>query len=308
MNNDLTSKFIKHFNPVAFDYINNENVYHFYHTISQKDLRIRSNSIVISQHPSFTTIPYHDHNFLEIMVVLTGSCTVNFEHETTTISENEMLLIGEYIPHKVKPTSPTDNILNLVIKKSYFYKINASHDSIYHAIELIQDIFMSSNKNNSVILVKGTDELIHILKYGWKEESDSSELSEYFIDTYMELFLVKLSLNNFSFKQIKGPKKLSIDNLLTFIELHYQTITLDTIATYFNRHPNYISFLLKKELGYSFKYLVQLTRLNKAISYLRDTSLSIEQITEKVGYSNAKQLYNIFQKFLDTTPGDIRKM
>ncbi|XOJ03132.1 helix-turn-helix domain-containing protein [Paenibacillus polymyxa] len=58
------------------------------------------------------------------------------------------------------------------------------------------------------------------------------------------------------------------------------------MASLFGFHPNYLSSLLKKGTGKSFKQLLQLQRISQAALFLSNSSLSIPEISEKVGYSS----------------------
>lgn len=58
--------------PLIVDYINGEPVYGFYETLKDKSLNKNGQLISISTQPVDSFVPYHIHNYVEMMVVLLG--------------------------------------------------------------------------------------------------------------------------------------------------------------------------------------------------------------------------------------------
>ena len=75
----------------------------------------------------------------------------------------------------------------------------------------------------------------------------------------------------------------------------------------FNFHPNYLSNLLKKGTGKSFKDLLQLQKINKAAMILMKYDLPIPKVVEEVGYSSVTFFYKKFKEIFHMTPYEIRK-
>jgi YesN/AraC family two-component response regulator len=78
------------------------------------------------------------------------------------------------------------------------------------------------------------------------------------------------------------------------------------MADHYKYHPNYISAVLKKSTGKSFKDLLQLQRINKAALYLLNSDLPIPDIAEEVGYSSVSFFYKKFNEIFHQTPKEFR--
>ncbi|MBR1670989.1 MAG: helix-turn-helix domain-containing protein [Butyrivibrio sp.] len=64
-----------------------------------------------------------------------------------------------------------------------------------------------------------------------------------------------------------------------------------SVATHFNYHPNYISSLLHRETGRKFTEILLEKRMERAVLLMKHTTLSIEEISSMLGYSNHSNFY-----------------
>ncbi|MFY9424306.1 MAG: helix-turn-helix transcriptional regulator, partial [Bacillota bacterium] len=71
--------------------------------------------------------------------------------------------------------------------------------------------------------------------------------------------------------------------------------------------PFYLSHLFRDELGTTFVSYLTEVRLDKAKKLLKDTQLTIAEIAEKVGYSDASYFSRVFKKHVKVTPGRFRR-
>lgn len=94
------------------------------------------------------------------------------------------------------------------------------------------------------------------------------------------------------------------DKIVRYMGEHTDVVTLKDIAEHFSYHPNYISTLLRRELGKSFSEILLEQRMQRAISLLKGTNLSIEEIAFMLGYSNSSNLYKAFRAYYHCTPRD----
>lgn len=101
--------------------------------------------------------------------------------------------------------------------------------------------------------------------------------------------------------------RLLMYEILAYMENHLTTVSLEKTAKIFHFHPNYLSSLLKKYIGLTFTECLIDLRLKYAKKYLEQTDLSIQEITEKVGYSDKAFFFRVFKKNMGVTPGAYRK-
>lgn len=97
--------------------------------------------------------------------------------------------------------------------------------------------------------------------------------------------------------------------ILQFINGNYMNnISLSDIASNFNLNQSYISQLFRKETGSTYTdYICQL-RIQKAKQLLLNSDLSLNDISEKVGYNDYFYFLKSFKKYSGISPGKYRAM
>ena len=100
---------------------------------------------------------------------------------------------------------------------------------------------------------------------------------------------------------------LPITSLLSYINEHYQTLTLEELAEQFHYSTRTISNFIQRETGKSFRETLQNYRLIHACRYLTKTDISLNDLPELVGYSQRTAFERIFKKYFHCTPAQYRK-
>lgn len=93
----------------------------------------------------------------------------------------------------------------------------------------------------------------------------------------------------------------------TFIVAHIADIKVNDIANLLGYTEDHTSRWIRKHFDMSFSELLQKERCRMAADYLRNTSLSVNEIIQLVGYNNGSFFRTIFQKHYRMTPLEYRK-
>lgn len=102
-------------------------------------------------------------------------------------------------------------------------------------------------------------------------------------------------------------KQLTLTEQITrYISDHVDDVTLGELSKHFSYHPNYISALIHKETGKTFKQIVLAERMNRAVILMKNTTLSNEEIAAMLGYSDQSNFYKAFREFYGVTPGEYK--
>jgi len=116
-----------------------------------------------------------------------------------------------------------------------------------------------------------------------------------FLDTVYE------SRNKRNFKLINEAIKYIKENA------HDPSLSLDKVADAVHVSPFYLSHLFRDELGITFISYVTEVRLDLAKKLLKETRLTVAQVAERVGYSDASYFSRVFKKYVKVTPGKFRR-
>ncbi|MDM5299648.1 response regulator [Bacillus pumilus] len=87
-----------------------------------------------------------------------------------------------------------------------------------------------------------------------------------------------------------------------------EQITLEQTAAYVELSPTYFTKRFKDETGLTFKEYVTTCRLDKMKKLLKDTSLSLKEITYQTGYTDPNYVSRVFKKMVGCTPKEYRKL
>jgi len=90
-------------------------------------------------------------------------------------------------------------------------------------------------------------------------------------------------------------------------EAYDQDITLEACSEQLKFHPVYLSRVFKKEIGVTFSEYLTEYRINMAKLWLKDSSLKISEIAERLNYTNATGFIRTFRKMTGMTPGQYRE-
>lgn len=106
------------------------------------------------------------------------------------------------------------------------------------------------------------------------------------------------------------PDKTSnfINDIILYIHLNYnKKLTIEDIVTNFNTNRNTLSRKFKNETGSTvIEYTVKL-RIKVACALLKETSIPIEEVMERVGFNDLSYWGRAFKKYVGITPSDYRK-
>ncbi|MFD2333600.1 response regulator [Cohnella sp. GCM10020058] len=103
-----------------------------------------------------------------------------------------------------------------------------------------------------------------------------------------------------------GEEGLIMSKIKAFLQEHYRTATLEEAAKLVHMNANYLSYLFKQKIGVNFTdYLIRV-KMEVALRLLADVRYKTYEISEMVGYSNAKNFTRTFKSYYGKTPSEYR--
>lgn len=95
---------------------------------------------------------------------------------------------------------------------------------------------------------------------------------------------------------------------VAYINQHYsEDLSLDVVAEQVRLHPSYLSHCFKKEVGISFLGYLHKIRIEAACKLLaRNPRLSVESISQQVGYHTPTYFHKIFRSRIQDSPSQWR--
>ncbi len=84
--------------------------------------------------------------------------------------------------------------------------------------------------------------------------------------------------------------------------------TVKTLASRLYLSPKQVSRIIKKQYGCTFPQLMNQKRLSVAVMLLKNTSLSVTEIIDRLGFNSENYFYKLFKDYYGVTPQKWRKL
>ncbi|KRF11205.1 response regulator [Paenibacillus sp. Soil787] len=106
-----------------------------------------------------------------------------------------------------------------------------------------------------------------------------------------------------------GNRKRFIEMAIKYMERHYtEAIMMNQVAEHLFLNPSYFSKIFHENTGETFsKYLIRL-RMDKAKDLLKDSTLKIYEVAERVGYQDFRHFVKLFKEQEGITPAQYREL
>ena len=177
-------------------------------------------------------------------------------------------------------------------------------------------------QDKNLIFIRIYSLLGRILKFLYEMNLDTSDLEQEILEVYKQFDSFKTyeqfvkwiaGLCVSAFQKLDSSME-SYHNQVYNMALGYikenfehSSLCLSDIARHANISPAYLSSLYKKVSGQSISDTIASLRIDSACRYLKETNLSLKEISNKCGYANQYYFSNSFKKKLGISPSAYRE-
>ena len=267
-------------------------------------------SISVRTHTRFTDFPTHKHNYLEMMIVLSGSITHVIAGENITLTKGDILILNKHVSHSIKRASALDIGVNVIISDSFVESL---------AEDLSQTVFselvLHNRKNVGAGMYicfgsEGNKQIENII------ENLLFELTEYSADDKILRYTTTLLFDYLSRKSKRllklssrtpDKKGLRRREILGYVQSNYKTASLTELAERTFLTAPYLSKIINDYFGKGFKELLLEERMKRAVELITRTDMPIGTVIDTVGYENESYFHKEFKKHTGMTPLKMRK-
>lgn len=227
-----------------------------------------------------------------------------------TVHENECYIGQPHSGYALRGDSDKDiTIIGVLIQKETFFREYlpslASDNSMFH-------FFLDPQTD------KFADEFIHLsfaqnspvralLEMMVTEYADRREDTHAILKPMVLTLLMQIARQYRLSTQAAAPAALS-DQIIRYMGEHSEVTSLKEIAAHFSYHPNYLSAILRSETGRTFSELLLEQRMERATHLLRQTTLSVEEVSSILGYGNTSNFYRAFKEYHGVSPREYLRL
>lgn len=245
----------------------------------------------------------HWHNSLELVYMLEGSMTTQFENNVRqTIEAGEISVVNPRVIHSV--TAQKNKALVLLIPSDLLEKYILAHDFLEFHVDMHPDDQVNITRLERLKKIFTDMYIVYDIRpdaYLLKFNSLLYDL----LYTLVHSYSVRLTDKDI----IKRNRSINkVKDIMRYIENHHsEKIVMEDIAAHFGYNPDYLSRLFKKQLGITVMQYLYEIRLNKIVRDLGETDLSIGYIFDTHGCTNHKYTMQLFKERFKCTPKEKRR-
>ncbi len=246
-----------------------------------------------------------------VIYILWGSCTLHLKTGSHTMHKGELCIIPPRIPYFVS-TTEDDLAINIITSKNYF---QMNFVQILRYDTMLSAFFrhaLLEDERDCQFFFLPPDTHIHMLIQHLFAEflTFDTYYSTAFTDYLQLFFLCIIRSTETTYEYYSDQKQISArvltPSILEYITKHYRTLTLQELSLHFHYDSTYMSKLVMRHTGRSYRSIVTELKLNEAKKLLESTDLSITHIAKKAGFHSADALTYTMRKSLGVTPSDYR--
>lgn len=273
---------------------------------------LHSSLFAFNRNDRFIEVPVHNHGYIELNYVFTGSCTAIVNGQSLQLTTGDICIMDREASHTILPTKEDDIVLNILMSSEFFSYSFLSNLLIDGPVsKFLLNILTENNEHNQYLLFRTTES--HHVK-----ELIENMIIEYLTPGICSESVIKFSLSLLFIelarcyqgqleREHQQKSKTFLTEILEYVESHCLTCSLVAVAKQFNFSPNYLSRLLKQETGHNFQNIVTESRLNRIAFLLKTTSRPISVIANEGGYQNQSFFRQKFMERYGMTPKAYRE-
>lgn len=222
-----------------------------------------------------------------VYYVREGEYNVYIGDNKIHMEENDVLYLPKGLPYYSESISK-----KMTFQGIYFYAKKDNPDDFFHTFQHIRNCKNLYNKFENIYKLFASNQ------FGKKLSSKKA-----LYDILNHIMQKKMhEQNDFAVYY-------SIKNAIEYIENNYTNndISISFLANLCNITPTYFTYIFKKIFGTTPKDYIINMRMEKAKEYLMYSSYTMNEVSEKLGYSNPAYFSSAFKKIYGVAPTEFKK-
>ncbi len=264
--------------------------------------------IDIRPHTRFAHFPAHSHDYVEIVYMCSGTTTHIINGRQIVLREGELLFLCQGAVQEILPAGINDIGVNFIVRPNFFDTVLAMMGEEDTPLRrFVVDCLKNSRDNKGYLHFEVSDvlpvqNLVENLIWTLINETPNKRNIN---QTAMGLLF--LLLINHTDRLFCGESEDITVRILEYIEDNYKNGSLGELSKLLHYDISTLSREIKNKTGKKYTELVQEKRLSQACFLLKNTDMTVKEISEKTGYENVSFFYRIFKEQHGVSPKKYRK-
>ena len=236
---------------------------------------------------------FHYHSSYELFYIKRGTAKFMIGNKNYIVHEGSLLIIPPYIPHKSFYSKNQENHrIELQIKKT----------SLTKNISGILDIL--SKDICYTLSLKYQHNVLKLFTSIRDEFRSKRQFSEDLCLAYIHELLIFIYRNAVKCNVVTTANEVLTEKLMAYIaENYHRDITIAELSNEYHVCDSTIYKSFKKHTGLKVTDYINFTRIMNAERLMRETDLSLTEISYRCGFNNYNYFSSVFKRYKNTTPG-----
>lgn len=240
----------------------------------------------------------HWHKEIELIYVSAGTCRISIGDQSLTAQGGDLVICDSGNIH-YSDSYEEKNVLHFLI-------FDPGIISSVYEYSGFSSPHVTKAELEEYGLTKGLEELFQTVK------RELTQQNKYYQDVVKAKirefwYLLKRNVPQDSTQGASYNRRIEqlydFQNFLSYMEEHYnENITLEFAAEQMNFSPSHFSKMFKKLTGINFITYLNMTRVEKAMEQLKNTSKKITDIGLNCGFNNIRTFNRVFKEITGYTP------
>lgn len=254
----------------------------------------------------------HTLEFIKIIYCMRGSSVLYLNDVRYHLEAGNFCIITPGIRHTVFSGHDEDILVNILMRASSFSNAFAG---ILMEHNILSDFFwklLYTRHSNRILLFRSQsdEKLDRWIERLFDESARGAQASNLLMRSYVMIFLGLVMREHL--KELQTLEELTdevyvLPAIVQYMKNNLSTVTLPELSIRFGMKETELKRYVARESGYAYNYLLRDLRLRRAAWLLQNTTESMEQIIEDVGYSNMTNFYRTFKERFHKTPHEYRE-
>lgn len=235
----------------------------------------------------------HTHDFIEIEYVILGEVEQCINGEKFSGKQGDYFIIFPGDAHSFKVAADTD-LVNLIFYSEVFNEVFMDGEILQYKNGLKSHIELPSSEYKN---------LMGLLDAMENEIQHKKNNYIFIIKKYLHIILAILMRNS------KGEKerKADMSEILDYIDKNILDISVAKLSSEFGYNKAYFSQRFKSNMGIALVEYLNRRKIIEAVNLIKVEKMSIDTVSQMLGYSNKTFFYKIFKRYTGLLPGDIKR-
>ncbi|RHR25129.1 AraC family transcriptional regulator [Clostridium sp. AF19-22AC] len=248
-------------------------------------------------------VPPHWHDHIEMIYMLEGEIQIHCETREIHVKAGELIVLNSKEIHSIWSTK--NQALVLQVSDKILEKYVPDYELLQ--FQAVPGPMSPAEATKMERLKKICHDMYVI--YEVRPDGYLLKFNSLLYDLLFSLvhsYSIKLVEKEVSRNQ-KNREKMK--EILTFLDKHHEEqLTVQSVAEHFNYHPDYLSRIMKRQIGMTVSEYLYEIRINYIYYDLMNTADFINEIFERHGCTNYRVTMRWFKKRFGCTPKEKRKM